>query len=137
MAVARLGDPPSALAASAAVLTGHQPQISHQLRSGSEASDILQFGYQSHGGHGADATEASQPSHRNPERFAGGDLIQMLVQALHSCFVLFDRQEIVLEDRAIDLTLEPKSAKPRTMPLGPVATATEDQAAPQEELVVT
>jgi hypothetical protein len=48
MAIARLGDRPLATLSSTAVLTGHQPQKSHQLLGGVKTPDIAQLRQQHH-----------------------------------------------------------------------------------------
>ena len=61
--VARLGDGPETPSVSRGVLTGHEPQIGHELARGLKAPDVPELGSQYHRSLGREAAEGTDAIH--------------------------------------------------------------------------
>jgi hypothetical protein len=117
----------------AGVLAGHKPQIRHQRRRRGKSSKVMQLRQDQHGRQRIDAAETPQPRHRLAIAICLRHLRETLVEFGEPRLELIDRQQIIVDDRALGRVPPRERVDPTTMGTRPVLPC-EVQPAPQQQL---
>jgi hypothetical protein len=118
----------------ARVLAWHESQIRHQRRRRGEPPEVMQLREHQHRRQRVDAAETAQPSDRFPIGLGLRDLGQPRVQLQQPCLGVIDRQQIIVNDRAVRGMRPCQCADPGSVRACPIASRVV-QATPQQQLV--
>jgi hypothetical protein len=117
--VARPGDAPSPLPASARTLAGHQAEIRHQLAGRGEALEVVYLRHDRERAQRVETSEATQPAHRLPIGHPLRDRLELRIQRLEPALELLEPEQMIVQDRLVGRVLEPPTPQPLEMGPGP------------------
>ena len=93
----------------------------------------MQFGDETHGGEGVDATEAAQRADRLGVGGQLADGLDVLLERAQALFDLVDRAQVVVEDHLVSLLFEAQAAQPQPVALAPGFLAAVPDPAPAQQ----